>query len=94
MDRRSFVQVRVRALAPDEARFIKRIPIEVTRDHVGGEIIARLEPANGHSLRPLFEKLAGDPDMMDRYHMAFDEDTNRINLTFRIREMATYGRMR
>ena len=82
MKKNSFIKARVSQLAPDELGFIKQTPRTIT------------SLDDGHSLRPLFETLAGDPAMADRYFMAFDEAVNRINLTFRVREMTTHGMMR
>jgi hypothetical protein len=87
MDNRSFVSVRIGLLMPEELRFIKEVPIEQRRDRTGiipgGVVIARLEPTNRHSLRVLYEKMAEDGDMQDRYIMDFDSDKNRINVMFK-----------
>jgi len=87
MDNRSFVSTRIGLLMPEELRFIKEIPIESRRDRSGlipgGVILARHEPTNKHSLQDLFEKLAEDGDMQDRYQMDFDADKNQINIMFR-----------
>lgn len=84
---RSFVSTRIHLLAPEELRFTKEIQIEQRRGRTGvipgGIIIARHEPKNGQSLRGLFERLANDNDMIERYIMTFDADTNRINIMFR-----------